>query len=179
MQHSAILGNLEEGCHAANEEKGHFQMFSFSKTHSAEPSITVARIGFNDSVLWWRHLAWVWQLLRSLPTIFPAASDTFRTSGHNHWPHSHYESLNYGLDFERWLMDEAIVYAHFLHGTTVSPLAFNTNFFFGPQRHKLKSATFGRLGSTDHLLPFNVQARSLPGTCATDWRHCEETVWWK
>lgn len=96
----------------------------------------------------------------------------------DHCPCCQWHLLHFGSEplatftlrsFELWagLMDEAIVYAHFLHGTTVSP--FNTNFFC-PQRHELKSATFGRPGSTDHLLPFNVQAGSLPGTCATDWR---------
>lgn len=49
------------------------------------------------------------------------------------------------------------------------PVGFQHSFFC-PQRHELKSATFGRLGSRDHLLPFHVQAGSLPGTCATDWR---------
>lgn len=144
------------------KKRGIFKCFLFQK-----PTALRRQIGFNDSVLWRRHLAWVWLLLRGLATIFPVTPFALALNHSTfivHRPPSRYGVL----DLEQWLMNEAIVSAHFLYGTTVSPLAFDPNFLSAKAQTEISNLWTSGLHRSSAAL--KRPARINPGTCATDWR---------
>lgn len=139
-------------------------MFSFWKTHSAELSITVPQIGFNDSALRGRRRAWVWRLLRSLLAVFPAAPFALRVwkvqcSSSIFTPESWIAGWIWNGD--RWMSIFCVPPRH--------PVGLWT-LFICQQTNKGThwKSNLWRLGSADRLLPLNVQTGSISGTRVSD-----------
>lgn len=81
----------------------------------------------------------------------------------------HRPPSRYGvLDLEQWLMNEAMVSAHFLYGTTVSPLAFDPNLLSAKSQTEISNLWTTGLHRSSAAL--KRPGRINPGTCATDWR---------